>query len=133
MRNFLASSLVLGAVALTGCGAASDAVDELDEPHTGSLHGTWKSESGVERPATITIHQRALTVKLTVSLEGHVCLAQSTLETEVTFDGVKTVADVGGMHLELEGKPGLEEIVGNFAALKDGPCAGQGGWVSVFR
>ena len=130
MRMLLACSLLL---ALTGCGAASDAVDEIDETHTASLHGKWRSESGVERPATITIHQRALTAKLTVALEGHVCLAESTLETKVTIEGVKTTADVGGMHLELEGEPGLEEIVGNFAALEEGPCAGQGGWVYVFR
>jgi hypothetical protein len=66
-------------------------------------------------------------------LEGHECLAESTVETKVTLDGVATTADVGGMHLELEGQPGLDEIVGNFAALKEGPCAGQGGWRTVFR
>lgn len=119
--------------ALSGCSAASDVVDEVDEPRTASLHGTWRSESGVERPASIQIEQRALTAKLTVTLEGHVCLAESTLEAELSFGGVKTTADVGGMHLELDGEPGLEEIVGNFAAVKDGPCAGQGGWLTVFR
>lgn len=118
---------------LTGCGAASDAVDVVEDTHSVSLHGTWRSESGAQRPATITIEQHALSAKLTVALEGHSCLAESTLQAKLTLDGVDTTADVGGMHLELEGKPGLDTIIGNFAALEGGPCAGQGGWLMVFR
>jgi hypothetical protein len=125
--------VLAGLLALTGCGAASDAVDEVSETHTATLHGTWKSESGETRPASLRIEQRAVSAKLVLSLEGHACLAESTIEAELAFGGVETKADVGGMHLELDGDPGLEAIVGNFAALKDGPCAGQGGWVSVFR
>lgn len=136
MRTFFLafSSCVL--LALTGCSAAtdaaSDAVDVVEETRTTSLHGMWRSESGVERPASITIEQRALTAKLTVVLEGHVCLAESTLEVKLTIEGVKTKADVAGMHLEIDGEPGLEEIFGNFEAIKDGPCPGQGGW-AVFN
>lgn len=133
MRMSAVAYVLPAILALAGCSAASDAVDAVDEPRTASLHGTWQSESGVQRPARITVEQRALSARLIVALDGHVCLAESTLEVEVSFDGVKTVADVGGMHLEIEGEPGLEELVGNFAALEDGPCRGQGGWLTVFR
>jgi hypothetical protein len=128
--------LLVGLLGVTGCGAADaagDAVDAVEETRTMSLHGTWRSESGVVRPASITVEQRALSAKLTVILDGHVCLAESTVEAKLTLNGVETTADVAGMHLEMEGSPGLDEIIGNFAAIKDGPCPGQGGWVSVFR
>ena len=136
-RFWSVAFLMLALTTVTGCGAAADAtsdvVDAVDETHTTSLHGTWSSESGAVRPASITIEQRALTAKLTVILDGHVCLAESTVEVKLTISGVKSKADVAGMHLELDGEPGLEEIFGNFEAIKDGPCPGQGGWVSVFR
>ena len=130
MRIFASVGLVL---ALTACGAASDAVDEVGETRTSSLHGTWRSEDGIERPAAITIEQQALSAKLTLTLVGHVCLAESTVETKVTLGGVETDAEIGGMRLELDGSPGLDEIVGNFEAIQGGPCPGQGGWLSVFR
>jgi hypothetical protein len=120
-------------LAATGCGAASDAIDVVDEPHTATLHGTWTSETGLERPAKIEIVQSALSAKLIVALEGHACLAESTLEAKVSLDGVKTTADVGGMHLALDGEPGLAEILGNFENLANGPCAGQGGSLRVLR
>lgn len=130
MRSVFTGCLLLG---LTACGAAGDAVDTIEEPKTAALHGTWTSDAGEARPASITIEQRSLSAKLTVVLEGHVCLAESTVETKVTLDGVKTTADVAGMRLELDGSPGLEEILGNFEALEEGPCPGQGGWLSVYR
>lgn len=130
MRILLASCF---AFSLSACGVASDAVDVVEDTRTTSLHGTWRSGSGVSRPATITLEQRALSAKLVVALEGHACLAESTVEAKVTFDGVETTGEVGGMHLELHGKPGLDDIVGNFAAIEGGPCPGQGGWFTVFR
>ena len=102
-------------------------------PRTASLHGTWRSESGVERPASVIVEQHKLSAKLIVALEGNVCLAESVVEAELTTDGVKTTADIGGMHLEVEGEPGLESIIGNFKALEDGPCEGHGGSLTVFR
>jgi hypothetical protein len=136
--------LVSMMVGLTGCAstgevasdakdATNDAVNTVEETRTTSLHGKWRSSSGEERPASITVEQHALTAKLIVALDGHVCLAESIVEAKVTIEGVKTTADVAGMHLELEGEPGLEEVIGNFEAIKDGPCPGQGGWLAVTR
>jgi hypothetical protein len=136
--------VMIGLAGLTGCssasdvasdakGATNDGVETINETRTTSLHGKWRSSSGEERPASITVEQRALTAKLVVTLDGHVCLAESVVEAKVTIDGVKTTADVAGMHLELEGEPGLEEVIGNFEAIEDGPCPGQGGWLSVTR
>ena len=123
--------------ALAGCSAgteaAGDAVDAVEETRTTSLHGTWRTTDGEERPASITVEQRALTAKLIVALDGHVCLANNVVEAKVTTNGIETTADVAGMHLELEGEPGLEEVIGNFEAIKDGPCPGQGGWLNVTR
>ncbi|CAN5923563.1 hypothetical protein BH11MYX4_BH11MYX4_27400 [soil metagenome] len=130
MRTLLASCFALS---LLACGTASDALDVVEDTRSTALHGTWRSESGVTRPATVTLEQRALSAKLIVSLEGHQCLAESTVEAKVTLDGVETTGEVGGMHLELHGKPGLDDIVGNFAAIEGRPCPGQGGWITVFR
>lgn len=128
----------LGVVAsVTACGSASEAatdtVDAVDETRTTSLHGTWTAAGGETRPATVTVEQSALSARLIVALDGHVCLAESVVEAKVTMDGVKTTADVAGMHLELDGSPGLEEVLGNFDAIEGGPCPGQGGWMSVRR
>ena len=133
MRTHTWTFLLVGLTALTACGAATDAVDEVGETRTASLHGTWRSEAGVERPAQVTVEQRALSAKLVVALEGHECLAESIVEAELTTDGVETMADVGGMHLEVEGEPGLDTLIANFDAIEGGPCRGQGGWFRVFR
>jgi hypothetical protein len=137
---FAGMTMLLSVV--VGCSSASDAVSdtadtvtEVDKVNEVTLRGTWRprSESGSARPATVTVQQRALSVKLIVALEGHACLAQNVIETKMTTDGLVTTADVGGMHLTVDGDPGLEEIIGNFEALRDGPCRDHGGWLSVTR
>ena len=32
-----------------------------------------------------------------------------------------------------DGQPDLEEIIGNFESVANGPCNGQGGWLKVLR
>lgn len=124
------SFLVL-AFGLAGCGAASDTVDEITDAKTATLHGSWRSEDGASHPASLELVQRDLSVTLTMKLDGHSCLAKSELEAKLTFDGIETTADVAGMHLVLSGGSKLDQIVGNFEAIEQGPC--QRGWVSVVR
>lgn len=126
--RLLASFLLLSCVA---CGAAADAADTITEPKTATLRGTWRDEHGTNRPATIHVEQRALAAEITVTLEGHSCLAHSTLKSELTFEGVETNADIAGMRLKLQGSPGLDDMLGNFEELSDGPC--EKGWLNVFR
>jgi hypothetical protein len=119
---------------MVGCGsaseAASDTVDAVGETRTTSLAGSWTSTSGEQRPATLTVEQNALSAKMILTLDGHVCLSESVIEAKVSItEGVKTTADVAGMHLEIEGKPDFEDVVGNFEAIAGGPCPGQGGWM----
>ena len=126
--RLLASLLLVSCVA---CGAAVDAADTVTEAKTAILHGTWRDERGTKRLATIHVEQRALSAEITVSLEGHSCLARSTLKSELTFEGVETDADVAGMRLKLKGSPGLDDMFGNFEELSDGPC--EKGWLDVAR
>lgn len=131
------SACLLG-FAMVGCGTASDAatdtVDAVEETRTTSMAGTWTAEDGEKRPAQLTLEQRALSVKMILTLEGHVCLQESIVEAKVSLsDGVDTTADVAGMHLEIEGEPDLEDIIGNFEAIAGGPCPGQGGWMQFTR
>jgi hypothetical protein len=130
------TALLFGIVglAMVGCGtaseAATDAVDAVDETRTTSLAGSWTSDSGERRPATLIVEQRALSAKMILTLDGHICLSESVIEAQVTIpEGVKTTADVAGMRLEIEGKPDFEDVVGNFEAIAGGPCPGQGGWM----
>lgn len=118
---------------LAGCGTATDTLDAVEETRTTTLHGKWTSQTGEERPASVTVEQRALSAKLIVALDGHACLAESVIEAKVGIDGVKTTADVAGMHLELDGSPGLDDLLGNFDAIAGGPCPGQGGSMAVYR
>lgn len=37
------------------------------------------------------------------------------------------------MHLSRMGSRDLEEIIGNFESVANGPCNGQGGWLKVLR
>ena len=133
------SSLVgLLALVTVGCGSASEAatdtVDAVEETRTTTLAGSWTSTTGEKRPATLTVEQRALSAKMILTLDGHVCLAESVIEAKVSIpDGVKTTADVAGMHLEIEGKPDFEDVIGNFEAIAGGPCPGQGGWMQLTR
>lgn len=125
-------------LAMVGCGtaseAATDTVDAVEETRTTSMAGTWTSSDGEKRPAKLTLEQRALSVKMILTLEGHVCLAESVVEAKFSLsDGVDTTADVAGMHLEIEGEPDLEDIIGNFEAIAGGPCPGQGGWMQFTR
>ncbi len=124
-------SFMLLAFGLAGCGAASDTIDGVTDAKTASLHGTWRSEDGVEHPASLELVQRDLSVTLIMKLDGHSCLATSELEAKLTFEGLETTADVAGMHLVLSGGSKLDQIVGNFEAIEKGPC--QRGWVSVVR
>jgi hypothetical protein len=128
---------LLGLV-MVGCGSASEAatdtVDAVEETRTTSLAGTWTSTSGEQRPAMLTVEQRALSAKMILTLDGHVCLSESVIEAKVSIpDGVKTEADVAGMHLEIEGKPDFEDVIGNFEAIAGGPCPGQGGWMQLTK
>jgi len=130
----------LFATLLTACGAAEDGaneaaqkLDDVDTTRTTSMHGTWKDDSGVSRPASFTLEQHALSAKLVVSLEGHACLAESTVEVDVSTDGISTDANVAGMHLVIEGTPDLDDVRANFEPLKDGPCPNQGGWASLTK
>jgi hypothetical protein len=124
--------------AMVGCGSASEAatdtVDAVGETRTETLQGSWTSTSGEKRPATLVVEQQALSAKLILTLDGHVCLSESVIEAKVSItDGVKTTADVAGMHLEIEGKPDLEDVIGNFEAIAGGPCPGQGGWMQFTK
>ncbi len=73
-------SFMLLAFGLAGCGAASDTIDGVTDAKTASLHGTWRSEDGVEHPASLELVQRDLSVTLIMKLDGHSCLATSELE-----------------------------------------------------
>lgn len=125
---------LLGALGLAGCGAAEDVVDEASDSHTVALRGYWRAADGQDRPATFSLTQRALTATVVVELEGHECLARSQIDAKYDpLDGFEARAQVGGMTLNLSGEPGIEEIVGNFDALADGPCKGKGGTLALFR
>ena len=50
---------------------------------------------------------------------------------EAHTDGVETKGDIAGMHLELSGGVSLDELIGDFDALSEGPC--EKGSVNVFR
>lgn len=133
-----ASLVGLLGLALVGCGtaseAATDTVDAVEETRTETLHGSWTSTEGEKRPATLVLEQRALSAKMILTLEGHVCLSESVIEAKLSLtEGVDTTADVAGMHLEIEGEPDLEDIVGNFEAIAGGPCPGQGGWMQFTK
>lgn len=132
-KALLAAVVMLGS-ALVACApaseAATDTVDAVEETRTTTLAGSWTSTTGERRPAALTVEQRALSVKLILTLDGHICLAESVIEAEISIpDGVRTTADVAGMHLEIEGKPDLDDVIGNFEAIAGGPCPGQGGWM----
>lgn len=123
---------------MVGCGAASEAatdtVDAVEETRTTSLAGTWTSTDGEKRPALLVVEQRALSAKMILTLDGHICLSESIIEAKVSIpDGVSTTADVAGMHLEIEGKPDFEDVIGNFEAIAGGPCPGQGGWMQFAK
>lgn len=133
-------AVVVGSFAIGGCAATDAASDGVSEDadvaldtHTTSLHGTWTDDHGTARPASVDIEQSALSARLVVKLDGHVCLAESVVEAKVTTDGVKTDADVAGMHLVIDGKPDLDTLKANFGAIAGGPCPGQGGWMAVHR
>src|SRR5688500_4230671 len=124
--------------AMAGCGSASEAatdtVDAVEETRSETLHGSWTSHDGEKRPATLTVEQRALSARLILTLDGHVCLSESIIEAKVSIpEGVKTTADVAGMHLEIEGEPDFEDVIGNFEAIAGGPCPGQGGWMQFTK
>ncbi len=118
---------------LVGCGAASDAVDVAAESKTATLHGTWRTSDAEARPASIVLEQEAITVRATIVMQGHRCLERSVLEAKLTTDGLEGTATVGKMVLHISGDPDLSEVVGNFEAALDGPCAGERGWLTVGR
>jgi hypothetical protein len=137
MTKAFLGALLLGA-AMMGCGSASEAatdtVDAVEETRTETLHGSWTSDSGEKRPATLIVEQRALSAKMILTLDGHICLSESVIEAKVSIpDGVSTTADVAGMHLEIEGKPDFDDVIGNFEAIAGGPCPGQGGWMQFAK
>ena len=44
-----------------------------------------------------TVEQRALSARMILTLDGHVCLSESVIEAKVSIpEGVKTTADVAG-------------------------------------
>lgn len=126
------------AFVMVGCSSASEAatdtVDAVEETRTTSLAGTWTAIDGEKRPALLVVEQRALSAKMILTLDGHVCLSESIIEAKVSIpDGLKTTADVAGMHLEIEGSPDFEDVIGNFEAIAGGPCPGQGGWMQLTK
>jgi hypothetical protein len=125
---------VLGSLsALAGCGAASDAASAATESKTTTLHGTWRNSEGEPRPASVVFEQEALAVRATIVMQGHRCMERSVVEAKLTTSGVEATATVGKMVLHLSGDPDLSEVVGNFEAAVDGPCAGDHGWLAVAR
>lgn len=115
------ASLFLASTSLIACSPPEESV---------TLHGTWKSEDGIEHPASIEASEQGLEVSLTIRLEGHSCLSESKLTAKLSTDGFDTSSDVAGMHLDLTGHD-LDALTGDFEALEAGPC--EKGWVSVFR
>ena len=129
----LFSIFSLLASATVAFGAADDAVDVVEETRSTSLHGTWRSDDGTAHPASLTVVQRTASAHVELVLDGHECFPRSTFDARITLEGFEARSVVGGMSLVLTGDPGLEEILGNFEALREGPCPDKRGTLAFMR
>lgn len=125
MLRSSALALFLLALPLAGCGAADDAIDTATDTHTATMRGAWRGTDGVERPARLVLTQDALSASITLELDHHPCVPRSVIGAKLTTSGLEGTAQIGGMHIKVTGDPDLEEIIGNFEAISNGPCPDQ--------
>ena len=124
-------------MALTGCGAAEDGIDQVAEQAglSGDWSGTWKNEAGTEGLASFHIEQKGLSVMGTVTFHDNPCLRVATISGRISGTSVAADLDFGNTHLEYEASLfGGTEMKGIYeSVLQGGPCESHQGVLSLVR
>lgn len=122
-------------IAATGCSAATDeASDALDQAQVhGRWTGSWTGEGTRTGPATLTLEQKGLKVRGTLTLANNECLSVVSVEGKLDDDGFSGDVTAGAISVHVTGSASLDEILGVYEALETGPCPGQRGNVRLFK